>query len=121
MRKRILVVDEDTDVLNWFRATQFRLENEFSYFFLDDQSKLLSSVQRIKPDMIIMDIDLKSVSGAEIAEVLHYTSYYNVPVVYLSTASWYQSTPKVQGLNFLPKPLTQKNLDQKIKHVLNAA
>lgn len=121
MRKKILVVDDDKEVLTWFRATQFRMENEFSYFFLDDQSKLLDAVQRIKPDMIIMDINLKDVSGPEIAEVLHYTSYYCIPVVYLSTASWYQSTPKIPGLNFLPKPLTQKNLDQKIKVMLNAA
>lgn len=121
MRKKILVVDDDTEVLTWFRATQFRLENEFSYFFLDDQSKLLDAVQKIKPDIIIVDINLKDSSGPEFAEVLHYTSYYCIPVVYLSTATWYQSTPKIPGLNFLPKPLTQKSLDQKIKVMLNAA
>lgn len=121
MRKKILVVDDDTDVLTWFRATQFRLENEFSYFFLDDQAKLLDAVKRIVPDLIIMDINLKEVSGPEIAEILHFTSYHCIPVVYLSTAAWYQSTPKVPGLNFLPKPLTQRTLDQKIRIVLNAA
>jgi two-component SAPR family response regulator len=121
MRKKILVVDDDTDVLTWFRATQFRLENEFSYFFLDDHAKLLDSVLRIKPDLIIIDINLKQVSGPEFAEVLHFTSYHSIPVVYLSTESWYQAAPKNPGLNFLPKPLTQKKLDIKIKNVLNAA
>lgn len=121
MRKKILVVDTDPEVLTWFRATQFRLENEFSYFFLDEETRLPETVQRLMPDLIIMDVNLANVSGPDLAEALHHTSRFCIPVVYLSTESWFKSTPKYPGMNFLPKPLTQKGLDQKIKIVLNAA
>lgn len=121
MRKKILVVDQDPAVLKWFRATQFRLENEFSYFFLDDETKLIDAIQRIMPDLIIMDVDMNGVSGPEVAELLHHTAYYCVPVVYLSTETWLSRTAKYPGMNFLPKPLTQTNLDQKIRTVLSAA
>lgn len=121
MRKKILVVDTDPEVLTWFRATQFRMENEFSYFFLDEEQRLYETVQKLMPDLIIMDINLANVSGSDLAEVLHHTSRFDVPIVYLSTEAWFKNTPKYPGMNFLPKPLTQKGLDQKIKIVLNVA
>lgn len=121
MRKKILVVDTDPEVLTWFRATQLRQENEFSYFFLDEEGRLPDTVQRLMPDLIIMDINLADVSGPDLAEVLHHTSRYSIPIVYLSPESWLKSTPKYPGMNFLPKPFTQKGLDQKIKNLLSAA
>src|SRR6266404_910739 len=67
-RPRILLADDHRMVLDGLRRL---LENEFELVgAVEDGLTLLSAAQRLKPDVILLDISLPSISGIEAARRL---------------------------------------------------
>lgn len=68
MRKTILMVDDDMDFLHEMKDV---LEREgFGVIMMSEHDDVLEKARLDKPDVILLDLDMRSVSGFEIASAL---------------------------------------------------
>jgi DNA-binding response OmpR family regulator len=77
--KKILVVEDDESIVEFLK---FGLEREgFCVDFARDGIFALRSVERIKPDLIILDMMLPGKSGYEIIKSLQANEYRDIPIL----------------------------------------
>ena len=83
MLKTILMVDDDADFLDEMKDM---LEREgFGVIVLSEHDNVLEQARLDKPDAILLDLDMRSVSGFEIASALKGANETkNIPLVALS-------------------------------------
>lgn len=114
-RKKILVIDDDEDILNWFRMLQ-KHDTPYTFFFLQNELEVLKVVAEVKPDLIFIDFCLSGINGKKLSEIIRITNVYPVPVVHMSSKD-------LRGLEvadnvFMRKPLERKAVDGKIRRLL---
>ncbi len=107
--KRILVVEDDVDIL---RLLSRELEDAgFEVMAFDSGMRGLSAVRESSPDLVILDLGLPDISGQEIARRLRHTG--NIPIIILTAAD--EVGTKVEMLNagaddYLAKPFHVEEL-----------
>lgn len=115
--KKILIIDDDQDVLDWFKSIK-EPGSHYSFHFLDNELKILEVLRETDPDMVFLDICLNSISGRKIGEIIQATSYFQIPIVYMSSRrNWTIGLP-IADQFFLPKPLDKKTVIGKIQKIL---
>lgn len=113
--KKILVVDDDEDILNWFRMLE-KKENPYSFYFLQDELEILKTLMELGPDLIFVDICLTHIDGKKLSEIIRIASEVNIPIVFISTQDSTRSG--VPEHSFMRKPLERKAVEAKIRSVL---
>jgi excisionase family DNA binding protein len=115
VRPRILIVDDDTDLLELLKDT---LHDEYD---VDVASTALDAASRLtafQPDVILLDIRLPDLSGLQVCR--HFQSYKkqrNVPILTMSAYGGEIDPVEVRlsGADaFLPKPLRLAELKKRI-------
>lgn len=114
-RKRVLVIDDDEDILNWFRLLQ-KQESPYSISVLQNELDILRTIDEVKPDLIFIDIYLSSINGKKLSEIIRIGQLYTIPVVHMSSRELSQT--EVAGQTFMRKPLERKAVDAKIRKLL---
>lgn len=66
--RRILVVDDDLDTAQTFAYLLVSMGHEAT--FLTDSAQVVDTVNRIRPNMIFLDIGMPGLSGHEVAKLL---------------------------------------------------
>lgn len=114
-KKKVLVIDDDEDILNWFRALQ-KQETPYTFFFLQNELDILRTMLELSPDLIFIDIQLQHINGKKLSEIIRISSLYSVPIVHMSTKDipGTEISPNV----FMRKPLERKAVDAKIRKLL---
>ncbi len=113
--KKVLIIDDDEDILNWFRMLH-RKESPYSFHFLQDEIEVLRAIVEIRPDLIILDICLTHIDGKKLSEIIRIASSYHIPILHISTQE--QSSHEVPENTFMRKPLERKAVDTKIRNLL---
>ena len=115
VRRRILVVDDDRDLLE---LLQDALRDQFD---VDVASSALEAASRLpvfQPDVILLDIRLPDLSGLEVCR--HFQSYKSerkVPILTMSAYGGEIDPAEVRRCGadaFLPKPLKMADLKKRI-------
>lgn len=107
--KHIIVVEDDSDIS---RLLKLELEEAgFSVAAFDTGMRGLAAVREEKPDLVILDLGLPDLSGAEIARRIRQTG--DTPIIILTAAD--DVTTKVEMLNagaddYLAKPFHAQEL-----------
>ena len=118
-KARIMIVEDEPIVSLEIQDTLERLGYEIPVV-LDSGDAVLESCMRYKPDLILMDIRLKSfIDGIDAARRLRMVSM--VPIIYLSAYTGEDTrnrAEKTQPAAFLSKPLDEKLLHEKIEQIL---
>lgn len=114
-RKKVLVIDDDEDILNWFRMLE-KKENPFTFYFLQDELEILRTIVELSPELIFLDICLTHINGKKLSEIIRIASDYHIPVIHISTKD--SSHVGVPENTFMRKPLERKAVDAKIRSVL---
>lgn len=103
-KKRILVVDDNVDLLN---LSKFILEGDdyevFTALGGNDALVVLSKV--VRPDLILLDMRMEDMSGPEFLKVLEEERpeiLETVPVVFLTALD---EVPVSQAVGFIRKPI----------------
>ncbi len=119
-KKRILVVDDDPDLLKMLKV---RIEAEgFEFMSAKDGQEMLDLLKVKKPDVILLDILLPKVDGyTALREMKKEDEYRDIPVIILSA----KEKKKVGDLFaledvafFVEKPFETRDLLQKVRSLL---
>ena len=120
MDKTIFIVD-DKDT-NLFEAKQ-ALSDSYRVLTLPSAQKMFALLKKIKPDLILLDIDMPEMDGIETLKLLKGNpEHANIPVIFLTGVA--DSETEVLGfqigaVDFITKPFSAPVLLNRIKTHLN--
>jgi len=113
--KTIFIVDDsDTNLATAEEA----LEDHFRVMTVPSAEKMFSLLEKITPDLILLDIEMPVMNGYEALERLKAdTSRANIPVIFLTgtvDASIEQKSSKLGAVGVITKPFSQSVLIDRI-------
>lgn len=116
-RARILVVDDEKDVRTIIRAS---LEPDYEVFEAQDGLEALERINRIEPDLIILDVMMPLMNGFETCESIRKNpAFIKTPVMFLSALTDKEQIKKGYGAGgnlYLTKPFEPDRLKRNIEH-----
>lgn len=119
MNKRILVIDDDEDILDILNII-FR--DEGYNVVISNNGEVANQIHIIHPDLVLLDVRIKGSlkTGAEIcAEIKAQNSYKNLPVVLVSAEDDLPMLANKCGADFyVKKPFDIYDLLLKVKNCL---
>ena len=121
-RKKIVIVDDDRTNLTIARNA---LMDSYDVFTIPSGEKLFSILEKVTPDLILLDIEMPVMNGYEIIKILKNSERtMNIPVIFLSGKEAPESEKKALSLgavDFILKPFSRENLLKSIELHLPAA
>lgn len=121
-RKRILAVDDEPNIL---LSLEFILEEEgYDVHVARDGDEALEMAERIKPDLILLDVAMPRKDGYEVCRILRDSADLAKVKVVMLTAKG-QPLEKKKGVEvganlYVTKPFSAEELLQKIRTVLGS-
>jgi len=120
-RNLVLMIDDDEVQLE---IAKLHLKNEYDVVTAKSGREALSLMVRgTAPDLILLDIMMPNMDGWETFNRLKAIScLQNVPIVFLSSATETSAVERAYEMgaaDFIGKPLTKKNLRDRIRKTLN--
>ena len=123
MRKTILVVEDDLDLVELLR---FNLDNAgFSVVAATDGAEALKKSKALLPDLILLDLMLPELDGFAVCEILRRDERTaRIPIIILTAMSG--ELARVAGIgaganDFITKPFSPKQLLSRIESALHPA
>ncbi|SLN56430.1 response regulator transcription factor [Pseudooctadecabacter jejudonensis] len=117
MSSTILIVDDDADIRDVVRIAlgQAGFQTEDA----GDGAAGLAATQRIKPDLVVLDIGLPEMDGLEVCRRIRATS--EVPILFLTAQG--DEVDRIIGLemgadDYLAKPFSPRELVARVKAIL---
>ena len=110
-RSKIIVVDDDITNLT---VAKNALADKYDVFTVPSGSKLFQLLEKLKPDLILLDIEMPEMGGYEVIEALKSKeATANIPVIFLT--SNIDTEHEIQGLNlgaidYITKPFSRELL-----------
>ncbi|GAB1541546.1 response regulator [Scytonema sp. NUACC21] len=109
---KVVCIDDSPVIINAVKS--FLDEQIFSVIGVNDPLKALMQIIRIKPDIILLDIEMPNLDGYEICSLLRKHSYFqNTPVIMVTGRTGFIDKAKakiVKSTGYLTKPFTQVDL-----------
>lgn len=122
-KKRVLVIDDEED-FSFFVKKNLEENGSYEVSVANDGEAGLKLAQRIKPDVILLDIIMPKMSGPDVAEaLLDDPLTKKIPLVFLTAVVTNQeiggqSIKKIGKRNFIAKPVSIDRLRACIDEVL---
>ena len=117
---RILLVEDEPGIAEGLKVT---LESEgFQVTWVGDGAEAVPAWERVRPDVVLLDVMLPNVSGTDICRTLRGRS--DVPIIMLTARD--QEVDRVVGLelgadDYVTKPFSTRELVARIRAVLRRA
>ena len=120
MHAKILIVD-DEPAIGTLLTYQLR-GNDYAVQYVSDGLSALERIERERPDLVLLDVMMPTISGWEVCRQIR--AYSNVPVIMLTAKS--SDADIVTGLtagadDYISKPFTMPQLQARIEAVLRRA
>jgi len=117
MAKKILIVDDELDILE---VLAFRLKKAgYEISTAVDGQKALDRIKKEVPDLLLLDLRLPGMDGYEVCKHLKATDKWkNIPIIMITASSIMKVEKAVRKFNvegFLIKPFNYEELLEKIK------
>ena len=118
---KILVVDDDVTVTQLLQVL-LKMEGHQATP-LNDSTATLTMVEKLNPDLILLDLMMPGLTGFEICELLRQNPKYSeIPVMIVSALDDRESREKALNAgakDYMTKPFNVDTLTQKIKELTN--
>ncbi|MDR1942481.1 MAG: response regulator transcription factor [Endomicrobium sp.] len=120
MNNLIYAVDDDEDILELIEVNLKK--NFFKVKTFAGSASLFKTIEKQKPDLLILDIMMPHPDGIEITKIIKNTPQYShIPIIFLSAKT--DESDKITGLelgadDYIAKPFSVKELMARIKAVL---
>jgi putative two-component system response regulator len=119
-RRRILIVD---DVQFQLASTKERLKKHYDVYVAESLEAMFKVLENVKPDMILLDVNMPTDSGYDIIKQLKDNPrYMNIPVIFLSGSADRKSIMKGMSLgaiDFIRKPFSAADMYESIEYHLD--
>jgi DNA-binding response OmpR family regulator len=119
MDKKTIYIAEDNPVQMVLMRAALSPSEEYAVSFFTDGLEAYQQVQERKPDLLILDIILPSLSGLAVCRLLKFHNEYKViPILVTSSITDMNLKARVQELGagcFLPKPFTVEQFLEAIR------
>ncbi|MDR3013599.1 MAG: response regulator [Chitinispirillales bacterium] len=119
-RKKIIYVD---DVNYSLISVKNRLKNRYEIYPAQSASKMFLILERVTPDLILLDIDMPVVNGYETIKLLKTDPRYkSIPVIFLTSKTSKEHVVKAMNLGaagYVIKPFSDSELTERIEHQIN--
>ena len=119
-KEKILIVDDDLDILDVLRIT---LEDEgYNITEAHNGQEALDIIKKEPPDLVITDLKMPKMDGTKLCQALREDMLiHNMPIIMLTGKS--EVTDKVSGINagaddYIVKPFESKELVARVKMIL---
>lgn len=117
---RILVVDDDIDILDLLR---YNLEKEgFRVKIVSDSTKVISTLPKFNPDLIILDIMMPGINGFELCKQIRNKPDFSDICIFFLTAKtdpyYKEAALEMGGDDFIEKIIGLRALINKVVTVL---
>ncbi|MDR0315340.1 MAG: response regulator [Treponema sp.] len=118
--KTVFVVDDSDTNLS---MAEEALENHYRVMTVPSAAKMFTLLEKVKPDLILLDIEMPEINGMEALRRLKANEkYMNIPVIFLTGRT--DAAVEVQGfemgvIDFITKPFSPPVLQNRIKMHLN--
>ena len=110
---KVLLIEDDPTMLSLL-GTLLEME-DFQVVMLENFGEALAVIQEEKPDVILMDVNLKSYNGLEILTEMRQDSDLDIVKVIMSSGMDYQAEGLEKGANdFIQKPYMPDDLIDKV-------
>jgi PleD family two-component response regulator len=110
-KRKIIYVD---DIKFHLFSIKERLKNQYDIFPVQNAEDLFELLERVKPELILLDINMPDCDGYEVLQRLKGNpKFTNIPVIFLTSEYCKQSIAKGMGLgavDFVKKPFTDADL-----------
>jgi len=120
MKKTIFVVDDNDTNLSMARDA---LKEHYKVLTLPSASKMFSMIDKVRPDLILLDIEMPEMDGFEALQLLKVNSEHSdIPVIFVTSMT--DADIEVRGfqlgvIDFITKPFSEPVLVNRIKTHLN--
>jgi two-component system KDP operon response regulator KdpE len=115
-KKRVLVVDDERDILNFIRVKLTSVGYEV--LTTTNGQEALEWLQKEKFDIVLLDILMETVSGFEVLDKLR--TFSQVPVIVFTRQSFIADLAlKMGASDYIAKPFDPEELVRKIKGILD--
>lgn len=109
---KVICIDDSPIIVN--SIANFLDEKMFSVIGINDSLKALMQIIRLKPDLILLDIEMPNLDGYELCSLLRKHSYFhNTPIIMVTGRVGLIDRAKakiVRATGYLTKPFTQVDL-----------
>lgn len=117
MDNRVLIIDDDERLCKLLK--EYLEGNDFQVFTLGNGSDVLKNIERLSPDIVVLDIMLPGKDGLDILKEIH--KEYTVPVIMLTAKG--EDTDRIIGLelgadDYIPKPFNPRELLARMRAVM---
>jgi CheY-like chemotaxis protein len=119
--KKIFAVDDEWDLLFTIKKVVEYFNEDYKVKTLDSGKKLFQQLEKGIPDLILLDIMMPDMNGWEVLKKLKSTPEWSrIPIIFISSVvdDTSKRTARLSGDDYLEKPFTFDDLNQKIKNVL---
>ena len=119
MQKTVFVVDDKSTNLS---MAEKAMENHYRVITLSSAEKMFKTLEKVTPDIILLDIDMPEMDGFEALKRLKANKLYsNIPVIFLTGLT--EPAKEAQGIelgavDFITKPFSEPVLLNRIKYHL---
>lgn len=115
MQRNIVVIDDDADILDFIR--QLLSDQGFLIHVAQDGLEGLKLIEKVEPDLVILDIGLPNVTGETICDEIK-KNYPAIPVIFLTARD--SASDVARGLNlgaddYITKPFDSSELLARIR------
>jgi two-component system response regulator VicR len=121
MIKKVLVVDDNPDVIFSVKNGLETSSNKFKIFGVESGRKCLEYLEKDIPDLILMDIMMPEMSGWKTFDrIKENNDWKNIPIIFLTarTDRVAKNAGGFLGEDYIEKPFEIKNLIERINKVL---
>lgn len=119
MGKRILICDDDEDILSI--CTYILEENGWEVHTRNHCKNIVETVEGIMPDIILMDNWIPDMGGIKATQAIKGTpNLVHIPIIYFSANNDVKALARVAGAdNFLAKPFDIDELEKIVSSVID--
>ncbi|MBQ4497559.1 MAG: response regulator [Spirochaetaceae bacterium] len=118
-RRHVFIVDDEATNL---KVAENVLRNYFQLTLLTSGKELLQIIHRTKPDLLLLDIEMPSMSGFEVIEKMKQDQQLqDIPVIFLTAKNDVESELRgltLGALDYINKPFSPPLLLKRIQHYL---
>jgi len=122
MSKRILLIDDDSNVANYVK---FRLQKKgYELHHIDNGLDGVEAIKNLKPDLVILDMMMPGIDGREVAEIVKENNLMDLSRIIVLSGK--EESEEVKALfelgihDYLQKPINIDNLVIRIERALTS-